>query len=79
MKSVIMPSKCVIPIMRGQRSGAIINISSIAAVCAVGILAYKTSKAGVNAITHQMALGNAKHVFGGELHYARFDGYAHGH
>ncbi len=61
MKSVIMPSKCVIPIMRGQRSGAIINISSIAAVCAVGILAYKTSKAGVNAITHQMALGNAKH------------------
>ena len=61
MKSVIMPSKCVLPIMRGQRSGAIINISSIAAVCAVGILAYKTSKAGVNAITHQMALGNAKH------------------
>ena len=61
MKSVIMPSKHVIPIMRGQRSGAIINISSIAAVCAVGILAYKTSKAGVNAITHQMALGNAKY------------------
>jgi NAD(P)-dependent dehydrogenase (short-subunit alcohol dehydrogenase family) len=41
----------VITIMRAQRSGAILNISSIAAVCNVGILAYKTSKAGVNAIT----------------------------
>ena len=61
MKSVLMPSKAAIPIMRGQRSGAIVNISSIAAVCSVGILAYKTSKAGVNALTHQMALGNAKY------------------
>ena len=61
MKSVWMPSKSVVPIMRGQRSGSIINISSIAAVCAVGILAYKTSKAGVNAITHQMAVGNAQY------------------
>jgi NAD(P)-dependent dehydrogenase (short-subunit alcohol dehydrogenase family) len=61
MKSVIMPCKHVIPIMRGQRSGAILNISSIAAVCNVGILAYKTSKAGVNAITNQLALSNAKY------------------
>jgi NAD(P)-dependent dehydrogenase (short-subunit alcohol dehydrogenase family) len=61
MKSVIMPCKHVIPIMRGQRSGAIVNISSIAAVCNVGILAYKTSKAGVNAITNQLALSNAKY------------------
>ncbi len=61
MKSVIMPCKHVIPIMRGQRSGAVLNISSIAAVCNVGILAYKTSKAGVNAITNQLALSNAKY------------------
>lgn len=61
MKSVIMPCKHVIPIMRGQRSGSIVNISSIAAVCNVGILAYKTSKAGVNAITNQLALSNAKY------------------
>ncbi|MGE0826314.1 MAG: SDR family NAD(P)-dependent oxidoreductase [Candidatus Binatia bacterium] len=61
VKSVIMPCKHVIPIMRGQRSGAILNISSIAAVCNVGILAYKTSKAGVNAITNQLALSNAKY------------------
>ena len=61
MKSVIMPCKHVIPVMRGQGSGAILNISSIAAVCNVGILAYKTSKAGVNAITNQLALSNAKY------------------
>lgn len=61
MKSVIMPCKHVIPLMRGQGSGAILNISSIAAVCNVGILAYKTSKAGVNAITNQLALSNAKY------------------
>ncbi|HXN97679.1 MAG TPA: SDR family oxidoreductase, partial [Candidatus Acidoferrales bacterium] len=44
-----------------QRSGSIVNISSIAAVCSTNILAYKTSKAGVNALTHQIALENAKY------------------
>jgi len=62
MKSVFLPCKHVIPVMRGQQSGAILNISSIAAVCSIGgLLAYKTSKAGVNAITHQLALANAKY------------------
>src|SRR6516165_10479896 len=61
IKSVIMPCKHVVTIMREQRSGAILNISSVAAVCNVGILAYKTSKAGVNAITNQLALSNAKY------------------
>jgi NAD(P)-dependent dehydrogenase (short-subunit alcohol dehydrogenase family) len=61
MKSVIMPCKHVVPVMRQQQNGAILNISSIAAVCSVGLLAYKTSKAGVNAITHQLALANAKY------------------
>jgi len=39
----------------------IINISSIAAVNAVGMVAYKTSKAGVNALTHSLAMGNARY------------------
>lgn len=60
MKSVFMACKHVLPIMRRQSSGSIINMSSIAAVSSVGVLAYKTSKAGVNAMTHQMAVGNAK-------------------
>ena len=32
-----------------------------AAVCGVGIVAYKTSKAGVNAYTQALAIGNAKY------------------
>src|SRR5919205_382655 len=59
MKSVFLTCKHVIPVMRTQGGGAILNISSIAAVCSVGgLLAYKTSKAGVNAITHQLAIAN---------------------
>lgn len=61
MKSVFLPCKHSLPVMRQQGSGSIISISSIAAVCSVGMLAYKTSKAGINAMTHQMALGNAKY------------------
>jgi NAD(P)-dependent dehydrogenase (short-subunit alcohol dehydrogenase family) len=50
-----------LPVMREQQRGCITNISSVAAVCAVGIVAYKTSKAGVNAYTHALAAGNAKY------------------
>jgi NAD(P)-dependent dehydrogenase (short-subunit alcohol dehydrogenase family) len=61
LKSVVLPCKHVLPIMREQGSGAIINISSVAAVCSTGIVAYKTSKAGVNAYTQTLAIGNAKY------------------
>jgi NAD(P)-dependent dehydrogenase (short-subunit alcohol dehydrogenase family) len=62
MKSVFLACKHVLPVMRTQQSGCVISISSIAAVCSVGgLFAYKTSKAGVNAMTHQMALANAKY------------------
>jgi NAD(P)-dependent dehydrogenase (short-subunit alcohol dehydrogenase family) len=61
LKSVIFTCKHALPVMRAQRCGAIINISSIAAVCSVGIIAYKTSKAAVNAFTQSLALGNAQY------------------
>jgi NAD(P)-dependent dehydrogenase (short-subunit alcohol dehydrogenase family) len=61
LKSVIFPCKAVLPVMREQKSGSIINISSIAAVCSTGIIAYKTSKAGINAYTQSLAIGNAKY------------------
>jgi NAD(P)-dependent dehydrogenase (short-subunit alcohol dehydrogenase family) len=61
LKGMFLSSRSVLPAMREQRSGSIINISSIAAICSTGIVAYKTSKAGVNALTHQIALENAKH------------------
>jgi NAD(P)-dependent dehydrogenase (short-subunit alcohol dehydrogenase family) len=62
LKTVFLTCKQVIPLMRRQGGGAIINISSIAALCAMnGMLAYKVSKAGVNSITHQMAMANARY------------------
>ncbi len=61
LKSVVLPCKHVLPVMREQRGGAITNVSSIAAVCATPTVAYKTSKAGVNAYTHSLALGNARY------------------
>ena len=50
-----------LPVMREQGSGVITNISSIAAVCATDLTAYKTSKAALNAYTHALATGNAKY------------------
>lgn len=61
LKSVFLTCKYALPVMRKQRSGCITNISSVAAVCSVGIVAYKTSKAGLNAYTHALATGNAKY------------------
>ena len=61
LKSVMFACKHVLPVMRAQRSGVIINISSVAAVCSVGIIAYKTSKAAVNAFTQSLAIGNGEY------------------
>ena len=59
LKGMWMTCKYVLPILRSQGSGAVVNISSAAAVCSVPLLAYKTSKAGVNALTHQLAMSSA--------------------
>lgn len=61
LKGMFLSCRSVLPVMREQQSGSIINISSIAAICSTDIVAYKTSKAGVNALTHQIALENAKY------------------
>jgi NAD(P)-dependent dehydrogenase (short-subunit alcohol dehydrogenase family) len=61
LKSVVLPCKHALPVMRAQQSGSIVNVSSIAAVCSTPIVAYKTSKAGINAYTQSLAVGNAKH------------------
>jgi NAD(P)-dependent dehydrogenase (short-subunit alcohol dehydrogenase family) len=61
LRGAIMACKHVLPVMRAQMSGSIVNISSIAAVCSVGIIAYKSSKAAVNAFSHSLALGNARY------------------
>lgn len=62
LKATWLTCKHVVPVMRQQQSGAIVCVSSIAAVAAAGTLtAYKVSKAGVNALVHSLAITNAKH------------------
>jgi NAD(P)-dependent dehydrogenase (short-subunit alcohol dehydrogenase family) len=61
LKSALLASKYVLPVMREQRSGCILNISSAAAVAAHPRVAYKTSKAALNALTQQMAIANASY------------------
>jgi NAD(P)-dependent dehydrogenase (short-subunit alcohol dehydrogenase family) len=60
LKSIMFLCKHAVPVMREQGSGVITNISSVAAVCSVGIVAYKTSKAALNAYTHAVAMANAR-------------------
>lgn len=60
LKGMFLACKYVLPVMEQQERGSIINISSVAAVCAVSMLAYKASKAGVNALTHSIAMQYAK-------------------
>lgn len=60
LTSMFLTCKHTLPIMREQGCGNIINISSVAAIASTGLLAYKTSKAGVIALTENVAMGNAK-------------------
>lgn len=61
LKGMWLTCKHVLPVMRDQGSGAIVNISSLAAVAAAPMLAYKTSKAGVNSLTESLAGANARY------------------
>ncbi|HAA92401.1 MAG: 3-oxoacyl-ACP reductase [Rhodospirillaceae bacterium] len=58
LRGMVMTCKHVIPIMREQKSGAIVSISSMAAIESYPYVAYKTSKSGVIAMTEQLAYMN---------------------
>jgi len=60
LKGMFFTCKYVLPVMEKQEGGSIINISSVAAVCAVRYVAYKISKSAVNSLTHQLAMKYAK-------------------
>jgi NAD(P)-dependent dehydrogenase (short-subunit alcohol dehydrogenase family) len=59
LKSCILAAKHVIPIMRQQKSGTIINISSMAAITTYPYVAYKATKSAMIAFTEQLAYQNA--------------------
>eukprot|EP00408_Alexandrium_pacificum_P036519 CAMPEP_0171276786 /NCGR_PEP_ID=MMETSP0790-20130122/64020_1 /TAXON_ID=2925 /ORGANISM="Alexandrium catenella, Strain OF101" /LENGTH=298 /DNA_ID=CAMNT_0011745897 /DNA_START=47 /DNA_END=943 /DNA_ORIENTATION=+ len=66
MTGMLLVCKHVVPVMRKQRSGNIINISSIGSVLTLpsgggGGFAYKMSKAAVNTLTTNLAMENASH------------------
>ena len=59
LRGAIMACKHVLPLMRVQRAGVIITISSVAAWENYPNVAYKASKAGLIAFTQQVAIQNA--------------------
>jgi len=61
LRGMVMTCKHVLPIMRKQRSGVIISISSHAVLVSYPYVAYKASKAGVIAMTEQLADMNAEY------------------
>ena len=61
LKSCILAAKYAIPIMRNQKGGAIINISSMAAITVYPYVAYKATKAAMIAFTEQLAYQNAEY------------------
>lgn len=62
LKGCLLSCQAVLPRMREQASGTIVNISSIAALAyAPGLTAYKLSKIGMNMLGQQLALSNAKY------------------
>jgi NAD(P)-dependent dehydrogenase (short-subunit alcohol dehydrogenase family) len=61
LKSCIFAAKHVIPVMRQQMSGAIINISSMAAITTYPYVAYKATKSAMIAFTEQLAYQNAEY------------------
>lgn len=59
LKSYFLTSKHALKVMREQRSGVVLNISSTASLCSGRTLAYKTAKSGINSMTQMMAIENA--------------------
>ena len=78
LKGVVLAGKHSLPSMREAGSGVILDVSSIAAACSVDIVAYKSSKAAVDAYP---GTGDRKRLarHSGQQHHARAHQDADGH
>jgi len=61
LKGMWLTIKAAIPAMREHKGGAIVNISSLAAMTGATQMAYEVSKAAVNRLTTSVAQSNARH------------------
>jgi NAD(P)-dependent dehydrogenase (short-subunit alcohol dehydrogenase family) len=62
LKGMWLTLRAAVPVMRERGGGAIVNISSLAAIAAAGNLtAYGVAKAGVNKLTTTVAAANARY------------------
>jgi NAD(P)-dependent dehydrogenase (short-subunit alcohol dehydrogenase family) len=61
LKGCLNSCQAVIPVMKRQQGGSVVNISSLAAVASTPLTAYKVSKAGMNALGQSLAMATAKH------------------
>jgi NAD(P)-dependent dehydrogenase (short-subunit alcohol dehydrogenase family) len=61
LSGMLWTIKAVLPAMRAQQSGAIVNVSSLASIAGGNQIAYEVSKAGVNRLTTSVAQSNARH------------------
>jgi NAD(P)-dependent dehydrogenase (short-subunit alcohol dehydrogenase family) len=60
LKGCLLSCQAVVPVMREQRAGSVVNVSSIAALAAaVPLTAYRISKSGVNVLSHSLAIQSA--------------------
>ena len=56
LKGMVMTCKHVLPVMREQQDGVIINISSTASICTNRPITYRAAKASINALTQTLAV-----------------------
>lgn len=61
LKGMWLAARHVIPVMRDQGSGSVVNISSMAARLAYPLVGYKTTKVGLIGLTENLAATNARH------------------
>jgi NAD(P)-dependent dehydrogenase (short-subunit alcohol dehydrogenase family) len=61
LRGTVMACKHALPVMRRQRAGAIVNISSISAYSVYRYIAYKATKVAMIEVTRQIAVENAEY------------------